>query len=225
MFGFIIALSIGLVLLYITVEIKGNPLQAFFMKAVASFGFMMTYAAALFEKGSNDPLLYVFMLGLVAGLIGDLVLALRPLRPREEDAMIINLGILSFSVGHLFYITALLLLSAFYWGAVYVSIIMTFVVIVMSYVLKFSMGKNRITSYIYSSLIFFMIGLAVMNVSTFNFLEGRGILLIGAILFGISDLILAPIYFQKMDKPLLVTLNLLTYYGAQLLIAISIFYL
>ena len=48
--------------------------------------------------------------------------------------------------------------------------------------------------------------------------------MIGAILFGVSDLILAPIYYAGDKHKFMVVLNLLTYYGAQILIALSLFY-
>ena len=46
-----------------------------------------------------------------------------------------------------------------------------------------------------------------------------------AILFGISDLLLAPIYFKDEKSKFFVVSNLATYYLGQFLIALSIFFL
>ena len=95
----------------------------------------------------------------------------------------------------------------------------------MSYLLKFKMGKARIPSYFYAFLIFTMIAQSMifyMQVPDATFFL---LFMIGAILFGISDLILAPIYYQKQQKPIMIILNLLTYYGAQILIAFSLFFI
>jgi hypothetical protein len=51
------------------------------------------------------------------------------------------------------------------------------------------------------------------------------VLMSGALLFGISDLLLAPIYFKGEKRVSFVIANLATYYLAQLLIAISILFI
>lgn len=214
-----------LVLLYIGVELKGDKTHAFFFKALASFSFIVVFVIAAFERPYFDPVILLFLLGLVSGLLGDLFLALRPLLDQKLNEMLINRGILAFSIGHIFYFSALILLHQFHWIAIVVSIVITTVVIVMSYVMKFEMKKNRYPAYIYSFLIFLMVGQAIYLTFSLGFQGGFGLILIGAILFGISDLILAPIYFKSMKQNWLVALNLLTYYAAQLLIALSIFYL
>lgn len=225
MIFYILGAAILLVLLYIVIEIKGSALNAFFMKALASFGFIMVFVNASFERDLLKPFIFLFLLGLVSGLLGDLFLALRPLRPKEENEMLINRGILAFSIGHVFYFFGLLMISDFHNMAIVVSVSVTILVIVMSYVLKFDMKKNRISSYIYSFLIFLMVGQTIGLSSVEGFSGGPLILMIGAILFGISDLILAPIYFKGANDKKMVILNLMTYYGAQLLIALSILYL
>jgi uncharacterized membrane protein YhhN len=50
------------------------------------------------------------------------------------------------------------------------------------------------------------------------------LLVSGAVLFAISDLILAPIYYKSDNRKWMIALNLATYYAAQLLIALSIYY-
>ena len=225
MIFYILSAAVLLVFLYILIEIKGNPIQAFFMKALASFGFIMVFVNASFERDLLKPFIFLFLLGLVSGLLGDLFLALRPLRPKDENEMLINRGILAFSIGHIFYFFGLLMISDFHYMAIVVSVAVTSLVIIMSYVLKFDMKNNQIPSYIYSFLIFLMVGQAIGLSMVEGFSGGPLIIMIGAILFGLSDLILAPIYFKGVEDKKMIVLNLTTYYSAQLLIAISILYL
>ena len=225
MIFYILSAAVLLVFLYILIEIKGNPIQAFFMKALASFGFIMVFVNASFERDVLKLFIFLFLLGLVSGLLGDLFLALRPLRPKDENEMLINRGILAFSIGHIFYFFGLLMISDFHYMAIVVSVSVTILVIVMSYVLKFDMKKNQIPSYIYSFLIFLMVGQAIGLSMVEGFSGGPLIIMIGAIFFGLSDLILAPIYFKGVEDKKMIVLNLITYYSAQFLIAISILYL
>ena len=225
MIYYILSAAIILVILYIIVEVKGKPIHAFFMKALASFGFIIVFVNASFERDLYMPFIFLFLLGLVSGLLGDLFLALRPIRPKEDNEMLINRGIIAFSIGHIFYFFGLLMISNLHYMAFVVSGVMTFIVVVMSYVMKFDMKSNRFPSYIYSFLIFLMIGQTIGLSIVDGFNGGPLMLMIGAILFGISDLVLAPIYFKGMADKKMVIINLLTYYSAQLLIALSILYL
>ena len=215
-------------ILYIIVELKKNALTAWVAKGLASLSFIILGVFAFTENLSNvHPVVQWVIIGLTCGLIGDLVLALRPLRPKEEDKKIIVFGILFFSLGHLSYLLGLseipglnLSLLAFVIG-----LMVALAIVYMSYLLKFNMGKARIPSYVYAFLIFSMIAQSVMYYiqlpdSTFILL-----FMMGAVFFGISDLILAPIYYQNQQKTIFVILNLVTYYGAQILIAFSLFFI
>jgi uncharacterized membrane protein YhhN len=215
--------AILLVVIYIGVELFSKPLFAIYAKAFASMGFIVLGLVS-FQSSPFEPMIYV-IIGLLFGMIGDIVLALRPLRPKEEDETIILGGIFTFSMGHLFYLFFLLSLSNFHFASLLISIVITALVIAASYLMKFNMGKTRIPSYIYSAMIFLMIGQAAIFAISDPTNPGVIILLVGAILFGVSDLILAPIYYKSMNTKLMVSLNLTTYYAAQILIAYSLFFL
>lgn len=218
-----LGIAILLSLIYIGVELFYKPLFSFLFKAFASMSFVVLGILAL---SFNLYQSYIYLLiGLLFGFIGDLVLALRPLRPKEENEKIINLGILAFSLGHLSYLFFIFSGSQIKFISIVLGLLMTLFVIFGSYLMKFKMGRNRIPSYIYSALIFLMIG--QMFVFHIDHISNQGLLLmfIGAILFGISDLILAPIYFKEMNTKVMIGLNLVTYYAAQILIAYSIFFI
>ncbi len=219
----LLGVAIIMAVIYIIVELTQKPLISLYVKALASLSFIILGTYRLLYDVNNIPE-YIgwILLGLASGMIGDIVLALRPLRPKEEDKLIIVFGIISFSIGHLFYLTALLMMSTFSWISLIVGLIAFFIVVVMSYIMKFNMKIARIPSYVYAFLIFFMVGQSVMAGSQLNYQTSSVLFLLGAILFGVSDLILAPIYYTDKSSKVMIALNLLTYYGAQILIALSI---
>lgn len=219
----LLGVAVIMAVIYITVELTQKPLISLYVKALASLSFIILGTYSLLVNANDIPeFMGWILLGLASGMIGDIVLALRPLRPKEEDKLIIVFGIISFSIGHLFYLTALLMMSTFSWISLIVGLIAFFIVVVMSYIMKFNMKIARIPSYVYAFLIFFMVGQSVMAGSQSNYQTSSVLFLLGAILFGVSDLILAPIYYTDKSSKVMIALNLLTYYGAQILIALSI---
>jgi uncharacterized membrane protein YhhN len=226
MIWILLGLSVLFVVNFIYFEISSKPIDAFMNKGLASFGFILVFAYSFLENAETYviPFAVLILLGLICGLLGDLYLAQRTLRPMDENFKIINSGILCFSMGHIFYLAALLMLAPIHYFAFLVSFIMTVIVIVGSKVLKFEMNISKYPSYFYSILIFLMIGQALGYGILLNFNMHALLLLLGAVLFGISDLILAPIYFQNNKSKLMIISNLATYYLAQILIALSIYY-
>ncbi|MCF7932297.1 MAG: lysoplasmalogenase [Acholeplasmataceae bacterium] len=234
---FVIALACLFVALFILVEIQEKPLLALFLKGLASFGFLMVFAFGLndaivnvfddpvwFGYFQNDRLLVamLFALGLVCGLLGDLYLGLRPLRPAGENERIIMSGITAFSLGHIFYYVALVMIGGFTVWAILFSVIVTILFYVGSDAMDFKMGKVKLPSLFYSGLIFLMVGQAIFNTVGLGLSTYTSIVLAGALLFAISDLILAPIYFKGETRKGFVIANLSTYYAAQILIALSV---
>jgi len=229
--------SIFLVSLYIVIEVKGKPLTAFFFKGLASFSFLLVFAVSLSMKlgllhdaiidfsALHMPVPILILLGLIAGLLGDLYLALRPLQDPKKNETIIISGIVCFSVGHFFYFSSLLLLSPLSLIAILMAIIMTTFIFFMSQKLGYQMGKALLPTFLYSGLIFLMVGQSLGYAIHVDFSPFSMLFLTGAILFAISDLILAPIYYAGNDKKLMIIFNLSTYYLAQLIIAASIIFL
>jgi len=229
MLWFALSYAIISTLVFIFVETKmKKPLLAWVLKGCASFGFIFVFAVAFYSKlddSINLSFSVFLLLGLVCGMLGDLVLALRPLQPKEHDKTIIVYGILFFSLGHIFYLIALITFKEFGSLSLILGLIMLPVILAMSKVMGFDMGKARIPTFIYTFLIFAMVGESIYVGHLANYPTFTTLMILGAILFAISDLILAPIYYKSDNRAFLVASNLLTYYAAQLLIALSIYYL
>jgi uncharacterized membrane protein YhhN len=235
---FVLAVAIILVALFIFVEVRHRPVLALFLKGIASFGFIGVWMAVLATKlylNCEDscslfvnalPVGFLLLAGLVTGLLGDVFLALRPLRPHAEEPHIILGGTLFFAIGHVFYYAALLLIGTFNGWAIPFSLVMTAMIYLSARWLKMDWEKNKISSLIYSFLIFLMVGQAFVNAAVTVFSPMTTLMFIGSVLFAISDLILSQIYFRGQgENKLFIIANLTTYYAAQMLIAISLLFL
>ncbi len=232
-----LGISIVLVILFIYVELKHHAHQSMLFKGLASLGFMFVYAMAVrdwFFTGGfviipftlNTLIVYAVLLflGLSSGLAGDLYLAIRPMH-KEADKAIINGGILFFAIGHLFYFIGLLQIETFSYLSIIFGLIMAIVIYLGSNLLHFEMGKAKIPSLIYAFILFGLVGQSLSYVMQGRFTTFSIVFFVGALLFALSDLILAPIYFKQNKRPIIIILNYVTYYGAQILIALSLIYL
>lgn len=238
--GFLfLGLAVLLAIVFIYAETRHVPLISFFLKALASFGFIALYVIVLHEKLVDSdsayyqgilfqkymPVSLLFGLALCVGVIGDLILALRPLRPKAEDETIILAGIIAFLCGQVFYFSALVRLNRFNWIPIFISVLLTAGVFIAAKYMKLVWGRALIPSILYSTLIFLMIGQAFFNLIDQAYSDFNLVVFIGALLFGVSDLILSQIYFKPVFKQRMIVMNLVTYYSAQILIALSLLFL
>lgn len=218
--------------------VKHKRLEGFFYKGFASFmfiaialysafHFMTTPASgislAIFEF-KYARLILLVILGLVSGLIGDLFLEVQYFHDQKRIFTIKN-GMIIFLIGHLLYIVGMINFTKFNIVALIIGLVMTVVVYLGGKLMDLKMGKLEIMTYIYTFVIFTMVGFSVLQAIDLSFNLYSLSFMIGAILFGISDLLLAPIYFKNETSNLFVVSNLATYYLGQLLIALSIFFL
>ena len=226
---YIIGIFVLFLSLFLFHELKHFYMRAFTFKALTSFTFLVLAMGAVFTSPTQNietfwPIYLSFLIALCFGAMGDIQLALRPLRKESENENLILSGIFFFSSGHMIYYGALISLGGFYLGPWFFSVVVTGLVVWSSISMKFQMGKAKLPSYLYSFIIFLMVGQTIWlysnHGSTFYLLMS-----LGAVLFGISDLILAFVYFKNSRSKWVVASNLITYYSAQALIAISLFYL
>lgn len=225
--------------IFLFFELKHKYLTAFFFKALASFSFVLILLSILYYNwwvnytlflGYLSPehlgFAYLILLGLVCGLLGDLILALRPFHEHSRHHSIILAGTVAFAVGHLFYLMALLKYMDFSWLAILFSAVITSMVFLIGIpVLKLKFQKLLIPSIIYSFLLFLMIGMTIFGFNEFDNGSFSVVILISAILFGLSDLVLSQIYFAGKEINIYKAINLSMYYLAQIGIASSLIFL
>ena len=158
--------------------------------------------------------------GLVMGLAGDQLLALRFLHKEKHD-MMFALGTLAFALGHLLYIWALLQLhSSLLPVAVPVWVLGMAASAVYARTRRSNAGKFQAAGFIYVSLVTFMCA-AACSAAVNNLSTGALMFAVGGICFVISDNILSAYCFGNKKTAGMNRAIHITYYAAQLLIAFS----
>ena len=167
-------------------------------------------------------LLFV-ILGLICGMIGDILLDLKSVDHSREDAYL-NFGMLAFGIGHIFYVLFMSFLSgknvlveALIAGAF--AIVFTLAVVFFSkQLLGLKLGKFVIQAGSYACILSFAAALAIALSFTVSFLWPLAIALVA---FWLSDIVLSIMYFGgKSENKFLSILNHVLYYGAQIAIAL-----
>jgi len=224
--------------LFIYSKIKKQHLQSFYLKGLSSYLFIMIFIYGFYRYivsqnlvgesvilNVNDLKIMVLIgVGLVLGLIGDLFLEVQYFHPDRKHFQI-KYGMLVFLLGHCFYIAALSVAIGFVYWSLLIGAIMVFVVYFSSKLMNINFKSLAIMTYIYTFIIFTMVGMSLFQAIKLGFNTQSTLFFIGAILFGISDLVLAPIYFQNRTEKLYFISNLSTYYLGQVLIALSIMFI
>jgi uncharacterized membrane protein YhhN len=153
---------------------------------------------------------YMIITGLVFSLAGDVFLML------PSDRFLA--GLVAFLIAHLFYIAAFLSeISALTWWPLVPLVIYGIVIYI---IVASSLGKLKLPVLIYVVVILIMAWLAWERWSQTG-QSGALLAFVGAVLFVISDTILAINRFRGAFKPSR-ALNLTTYFAAQWLIASSV---
>ena len=216
-------------------KLKKYSVKAAFIKSLVSALFVAVGILGWFlsvrERGLSGPGMFI-LLGLIFGLMGDIWLDLKYVFPQEDDALTYA-GFAAFGAGHVLYITGLILRFYPEGKPLYLAVPIVLGVIlslgnaVLERPMKLSFGKMKPVVIAYGVLLFSMVLIAGSFALYRSWKEPMlNLMLIGGILFAVSDLILSGTYFgEGRDRPIDIILNYLTYYPAQFLIAWSMLYL
>ena len=233
-----ILLVVGAIFLtvFLSFRTKDGGILPAALKTVTSFLFVATAVVAAIENykltGSvnADKLLFVglIVLGLVAGLVGDLTLDLkityRDSNMRHSD-LYTYFGMAAFGIGHVLYIVAVALYFGFSYWTILIAAGATAAIFCTSiFVLKMNFGKFLIPSIAYAFLLTLFMSSAIAAGISAAFSATVVLLSIGAGLFLLSDLVLSMIYFDGNDSRVMIVVNHVLYYAAQFLIALSLLY-
>lgn len=225
-----VVVCVALAVLFIVIRAKnGACVRCVMAKTIASFAFVMTGAYALTGFASNMGNFIFILLGLICGLVGDILLELKVVY--KDDANIyLPYGMLAFGLGHILYFTAINLIldtqnietTVPFIIAVGIACVGTILIIALSKkVMKLDFGEFFVHSAIYTFILIFVTAFAIILSFSMPslFIMAGGLL---AIL--ISDMVLSMQYFGgKEDSKLLHILNHSIYYLGQILIAVFIF--
>ena len=161
-------------------------------------------------------------IGLLLGMIGDILLDLKVVY--KNDKIFLNSGMLSFGLGHLAYFTAFSLyannlrtdLFMPIMVAIASAIVLTIVIVLTSKKMKLDFGNYLWQTIFYTFILSFM----TIYTLILAIVGGAGwLLFVGMILFFLSDIVLSLQYFGgKLENKLLIIVNHVLYYSAQIII-------
>ncbi|MDR3185726.1 MAG: lysoplasmalogenase [Christensenellaceae bacterium] len=218
---------------FLLVRVTKEPIYGLLAKILPSVGFVLIGVIGMALRSDYLPYNSIFIiLGLVFGLVGDIVLDLKRAHSEFEDKYLMT-GMISFFAGHIAYLIAFF--TVFYehqaWESMLLPalvslgiaiVIAPITIIVSQKYLKANFGKFKILSLLYAGILMFLTVLTIW----FAALDTTFIVIaVGMFMFLASDLILSQMYFVegKSENKLLVILNHSAYYAAQILVALSLF--
>lgn len=211
-------------------------------KMIAATMFVAIGVLGMLITDNKSDYASTMLIGLVLGWVGDLFMHI-PHPPQNPRMSVVYVGAASFLIGHIFYVSAFVkstaALTTNYKFFTLPEVIAFFVIFVafalmLKPVFKFEF-KNRfmqVTLYLYSIFLIIMLvkackfGITYFTSGAENGLIGMLILLVGGVLFFISDLTLGIrlIGGGKGNKTIK-TVSLYAYFFAQLLLATSILFI
>lgn len=222
-----IFISVVVLSSFLTLYYRLKPNQVLLYKMATSTCFMIvaTLAVVLNQPIVNEWILIVIGLGF--GWFGDYFLGKKEIKSKQKK-MYFFLGITMFFIGHIFYIFALIPTLGFNAYYYVISSVGLFIALILGSIInRFIFGHTRIANYLYMIVCAVFISFAVLNTiyhpSTFLIL-----IAIGSVLFVASDFVLCFLYFKKITHrkhQIFKRINLSLYYSAQLLIALSLYFL
>lgn len=186
------------------------------LKSILSFGFVLigliNLIYVLKNKTVNKKFAITMLVGLFVAMLGDIVLEFHFIS-----------GALVFALGHVFFFIAYCFNSKFEWkNLIFSAIIFVPVLLFITFAPIFDFGGivMQLVCTLYALIISCMVGKAIANFvkekNTLNL-----VILIGSILFLISDFVLLLNVFSEISKPFKF-LCIATYYPAECLLAHSI---
>ena len=212
---------IGILLqgLFIKVEHEEKYVLADILKGSAALMFVLVgYNAYLANSSDTNRL---FLIGLIFGMIGDILLNLRYVFPKNGQKIFL-VGILAFLIGHILYLVALIPQAQHLW--LFVAIGAIAAAGLLAYIFKTMEVKKafKIFGVFYLGAVFIMCSIAI-GIAIFAPSPRSIVYAIGAILFTASDVVLIFNTFSGVTRFSLRITNLSLYYLGQMLIACSMF--
>lgn len=210
--------------IFIYLRIADGGVAAIVSKTLASFVFVIAGLFAFVRSGLTFETLVFIPIGLICGMIGDILLELKVVYPIDKKPYFYA-GTTSFALGHIFYAIALCVIASSMFDIftpvmLSISIGLTVATLIMLFAdgMEIKFGEYFWISYLYAFILATMVSLAVF----FSFYNIMFVYFaVGMALFFISDLILSLQYFgpaSKEHSPALVILNHVFYYAAQIMV-------
>ena len=226
----------ALAILFIVARVLKGGMLGLILKTVASFGFVSSGVVGIIVSdltGSYKWALGLIVIGLLLGMIGDIILDLKVIYP-NNDKYYLNTGMISFFLGHICYISAfsiianpitrfttdLSIIDTLLIGAG-ASVVLSVGTMLSSKKMGLKFGNFTIQTAGYTFILnFSMIYALILSILG----VGLWLAFIGLALFLLSDIVLSFQYFGgKIASKPLIAINHALYYAAQIILVAVLF--
>ena len=208
--------------LFIKVEHDEKYLPAVILKGSASLMFVIIGYIAW--QTVNNPFNKLFFIGLLFGMLGDILLGLRYVFTKNAQKIFLS-GIAVFLIGHILYLLALIPQARHVWIWYCVIAGALAAAALLAYIFKTMEVKKafKVFGVFYLGAVFIMTAIA-LGIAFFTPTRRAVVYAVGAVLFTLSDVVLIFNTFSGTTKFSLRITNLTLYYIGQMMIAWSLFY-
>ncbi len=201
---------------------RGKAFEGMMCKFMASFGFISVAVVGYCMNPHNTYYFCLVCFSLMFGFFGDVLLGIKEVAPTFRKKLI-PLGTFYFLIGHLFALIAFISIGGFEIIPLIIGIAGVILAITMIKVFRMKVDKKLapVMSVYYGALIYKVAVSAFMAITEKN--PALWLAFAGSCLFLISDTCLGFLYFTPIKrKNIWVTIELSTYYPAQILLAMSV---
>lgn len=215
------AVGIVMQILFILQEKNKRYVAADILKGLASLMFVIIGIIG-YLRLQPDPWACKILVGLIFGMIGDIVMNLRFVLKEDAEQKAFLGGILAFLIGHVMYLLALIPISVHMWASIIIGAVLAAGLLI--YIFKTMEVKTafKIFGVFYLGAIMIMTVMAV-DIAIVTIYQPYIMYAVGAVLFMASDIVLIFNTFSGKTVFSKRVLNLSLYYIGQLLIAGSFF--
>lgn len=206
----------------ISLRRKGKAFEGMMCKFMASFGFISIAVVGYCLNPVDTYYFCMMCFSVLFGFFGDVLLGVKEVAPKFKSKLV-ALGTLYFLAGHIFALCAFISTGGFSLSALITGIAGGIFALIMMNILKMKIDKKLmpVMAVYYAALVYKAASAAVLAFE--NGETAFVVAFIGAVLFVISDSCLALLYFTPVKrKNVWVTVELSTYYPAQILLAMSV---
>ena len=211
---YLIPLLTGTVFFLIRAGILGKRRQIYLLKPISTLIVIAVASLSLLQPERNVAFTVGVLLGLTLSLGGDVALMFE----EKRKAFIVGLGL--FLLAHIAYAVVFAVLGRVSWWDVPSTAVLLAAGVGVYLLLKANLGAMRVPVIAYIVVISVMVGRAVSTLSSPVLGTGQAVMVaLGAVLFYISDAILAACRFWKPWRYRRISLAF--YYSGQLLIALA----
>lgn len=228
-----------LVIAFLIVRVRQGGIKALVLKTLSSITFIILGRIALSMSFENFSYGVFIVIGLFFGMLGDVFLDLKYVHKKYDEKYTFA-GMISFLIGHLFYIVGILAAYTEYvlWQIAF-AILCATVISAISHISSkkagMNYGKFEILAFIYGTVTMITVTLSLNAMNMFGWLPViKGdptpenlpryiVMFVGTVLFAISDLVLSFVFFKEGEnKSRNVILNHTLYYTSQFILVLSI---